>query len=85
MNKGEPTANFRGHTDRVFHAVWNPLNSDEIFSGGEDLTLQCWKISEQYETKPPSKGTCILFAIIFLGFLLSPLHNLIINDSTVPH
>ncbi|XP_076371362.1 gem-associated protein 5-like isoform X2 [Tachypleus tridentatus] len=52
---GTPVANFAGHHGRVFCVEWNPLDPDLVFSGGEDFTIQQWRVSHQENKLPPAK------------------------------
>ena len=52
VSTAEPEANFRGHCGRVLCVQWSDSDADVIYSGGQDNTLQCWRISDQQHTKP---------------------------------
>ncbi|XP_077983936.1 gem-associated protein 5-like [Glandiceps talaboti] len=51
--RGQPVANYRGHHGRLFSIVWSATDSDSVYSGGEDFTLQRWRVSQQEHVKPP--------------------------------
>lgn len=53
---GETLANFRDHKARIFSIAWNVLDPDIIFTGGDDMLVLQWRISEQTHNQPPSKG-----------------------------
>ena len=53
---GVPVANFSGHGERLFCGIWSPVDSNVIFSGGEDSALHCWKIDSQKDTIPAKKA-----------------------------
>nr|XP_006819751.1 PREDICTED: gem-associated protein 5-like [Saccoglossus kowalevskii] len=50
---GEPIANYRAHHGRLFSVIWSVLHPDVVYTGGEDFTLQKWRISQQEFIKPP--------------------------------
>ena len=54
--KGEGLANYRGHNGRVMSVVWSIIDADVVFSGGEDFTVRCWRISQQRFKEPPVEG-----------------------------
>uniref|UniRef100_A0A0K2ULA9 Gem (Nuclear organelle) associated protein 5 [Orcinus orca] n=1 Tax=Lepeophtheirus salmonis TaxID=72036 RepID=A0A0K2ULA9_LEPSM len=51
--KGEPLANFRGHTKRLLCASWSMTDPNVIYTGADDSTLYTWKISELEHKVPP--------------------------------
>ncbi|XP_071951268.1 gem-associated protein 5-like [Antedon mediterranea] len=53
LKKGDPVANFRGHSGRVLAVEWSVMDEDIVFSGGDDFTLMKWNVSKQQHTKPP--------------------------------
>ena len=54
--KGEGLANYRGHNGRIMSVVWSIIDPDVVFSGGEDFTVRCWRISRQRFKEPPVEG-----------------------------
>ncbi|XP_071479507.1 gem-associated protein 5-like, partial [Diadema antillarum] len=58
--RGEPIANFQGHSGRVFSGLWSCTSPDIILTGGEDFCVCTWRISELKHVRPP-KATKKLF------------------------
>ena len=50
-------ANFSGHSNRLFSGLWSPIDSDVIFTGGDDSTVFGWRISAQKNNLPSKKVT----------------------------
>ena len=64
MVTGQPVANYRGHDGRVLCVLCSDNDDDVVFSGGQDNTLQCWRISEQKHVKPqPGKNGLIIMIL----------------------
>ena len=63
MKQGTPVANYRGHSGRLMTVTWSPADPDIIYTGGDDFTVQPWKISQQEHQTPPKGGTC--FTLLF--------------------
>ncbi|XP_078691159.1 gem-associated protein 5-like [Branchiostoma floridae x Branchiostoma belcheri] len=53
MTKGKAMSNFRGHQGRVLSVQWSQTDADMVYSGGDDFSLQSWKISQQEHKEPP--------------------------------
>ncbi|KAI8485196.1 Gem-associated protein 5 [Branchiostoma belcheri] len=53
MTKGKAVSNFRGHQGRVLSVQWSQTDADMVYSGGDDFSLQSWKISQQEHKEPP--------------------------------
>ena len=72
MATGQPVANYRGHDGRVLCVLCSDNDDDVVFSGGQDNTLQCWRISEQKHVKPqPGKNILICQYIMIRKLLYS--------------
>ncbi|XP_047143757.1 gem-associated protein 5 isoform X1 [Hydra vulgaris] len=53
---GEGIAHYGGHIGRVYTVMWSYSDRDVLYSGGDDFTLQRWRISEQnFKTSSPAK------------------------------
>lgn len=46
-------SNYRGHVGYLLCVDWSPVDSDVIWTGGKDFTVQEWRVSKQEFTKPP--------------------------------
>ncbi|CAG8608519.1 20642_t:CDS:10 [Cetraspora pellucida] len=46
LEHGIPIAMFRGHHGRLLCTVWSLEDEDTIFTGGDDASCFCWKISQ---------------------------------------
>ncbi|CAG8500464.1 3388_t:CDS:10, partial [Racocetra persica] len=46
IQRGIPISMFRGHHGRLLCTIWSLEDEDTIFTGGDDASCFCWKISE---------------------------------------
>ncbi|XP_072171181.1 gem-associated protein 5-like, partial [Diadema setosum] len=51
--RGEPIANFQGHSGRVFSGLWSCTSPDIVLTGGEDFCVCTWCLSELKHVRPP--------------------------------
>lgn len=62
-NNGKPIANYRGHSEKLLCCLFSNLDSNLVYSGGEDYCLHKWKIDAQSEIMPPEECKYILFRL----------------------
>jgi WD40 repeat protein len=71
---GTAVANFSGHACRLYCGLWSPVDSDVVFTGGDDSTVFGWKISEQTNKTPtkklPKKIVQVICLILFIKFIV---------------
>lgn len=48
-------SNFPGHSGRLYSGMWNPLDKDMVFTGGEDSCVYGWRVSKQIHSLPNKK------------------------------
>ena len=56
VSKKEPICNFSGHKGRLFCGLWSPLDSNVVYTGGEDSTVYGWNIQLQNNKLPIKKA-----------------------------
>lgn len=52
---GLPIANYRGHSEKLLCCAFSSIDSNVVFSGGEDYCLLRWRIDAQTNTTPPNE------------------------------
>lgn len=58
---GVPLANYRGHSDKLLCCLFSNVDANRVYSGGEDMCLQVWKIDAQLNKTPPEQCKFVYF------------------------
>lgn len=51
--KEEPLHNYRGHRGRLLCAQWSPVETESIYTGGDDFSVHKWVALKQEHIRPP--------------------------------
>ncbi|KAL7985852.1 hypothetical protein Chor_011018 [Crotalus horridus] len=53
--KEEPLHNYRGHRGRLLCAQWSPVETESIYTGGDDFSVHKWVALKQEHIRPPQE------------------------------